>query len=103
VVKELRKLFYSTQNACVNSTHLLECFQKRVEESYGFSYNNLNLDEVIDCLDYGGGEMTFNYFNRLMKKAISKRKKELGLSSKKKTENDYPESSVDKKKAGELK
>ena len=43
-------------------------FNKMCTEYYGEeTYNDHNLDQIIDCLDYGQREMEFEEFDELMK------------------------------------
>ena len=43
-------------------------FDVMCEKYYGNeTYNDHDLDQIIDCLDYGQGEMDFEEFDELMK------------------------------------
>jgi hypothetical protein len=42
-------------------------FDKFVEAKYGFHYSDLDMDTIIDSLDYGTANMTFAEFDKLMK------------------------------------
>jgi hypothetical protein len=47
-------------------------FNAMCEEYYGEEkYSDHDLDQIIDCLDYGYGEMDFGEFDELMKEINS--------------------------------
>ena len=47
-------------------------FDSLVENEYGYHYSDKDVDEIIDCLDYGLSEMSFEEFDKIMKKHTDK-------------------------------
>ena len=41
---------------------------RQIMDEYGFHYSDKDMDEIIDCLDYGTSTLSFNSFKRLMEK-----------------------------------
>ena len=69
--KELRRLFrYLTTS--VYHANLLR-FMLLSEKIYDVNYNDGDLDEIIDAVDYGTGRLSFHEFDLLMKKEKKKK------------------------------
>ena len=43
-------------------------FDMLVEKKYGFHYSDKDIDEIIDCIDYGHGELSFEEFDEIMRR-----------------------------------
>ncbi|KKL85540.1 hypothetical protein LCGC14_1953670, partial [marine sediment metagenome] len=41
-------------------------FDELIEEIYVFHYSDVDKNNIIDCVDYGLGKMSFKIFNKLM-------------------------------------
>ena len=50
-------------------SYLRSQFDRAVTEEYGFHYSDRDLDEIIDRLDYGHGEMSFKEFDKIMRQS----------------------------------
>lgn len=50
-------------------------FDELVEEEYGYHYSDKDIDEIIDCVDYGNGFLTFCKFDRLMRENMTTKNK----------------------------
>ena len=46
------------------------------DKIYGLTHNDLDLDEIIDTLDYCTNDVDFDEYKRLMKEAKKERKRE---------------------------
>lgn len=66
-MSELRKLFYKMQKLSNDMSNNKSRFDELIEEKYGYHYSDKDLDEIIDCVDYGHSTMTFREFNRIMR------------------------------------
>lgn len=66
-MSELSKLFYKMQKLSNEISDNKHRFDELIEEKYGYHYSDKDLDEIIDCVDYGHGRMTFQEFSRIMR------------------------------------
>lgn len=46
----------------------------QIRKEYEFHYSDADIDEIIDCLDYGQGTISFRKFIELMNEEKEKRK-----------------------------
>lgn len=66
-MSELSKLFYKMQKLSKEISNNKARFDRLIEDKYGFHYSEKDLDEIIDCIDYGNGNMTFKEFDKIMR------------------------------------
>jgi len=64
--KRLRQLLKQINEAAIFVAKNKAEFDDLIEEKYGFHYSDQNLDEIIECLDYGATRMSFQEFNKAM-------------------------------------
>lgn len=74
-MSELSKIFYKMQKLAVQQSQLKPRFDQLIEEKYGFHYSDVDLDKIIDCVDYGQGTMTFREFNQIMMDRMTESRK----------------------------
>lgn len=65
-LSEMKRLFEECRDRSYELRRLREEFDDLQEEHYGFVYNNRDMDDIIDVIDIGGGNMTFNQFHKRM-------------------------------------
>jgi hypothetical protein len=71
----MRKQFYKARNAAAIHLEEKTKFDRMIEEYYGFHYSDLDMDVIIDSLDYGTHSgLSWMEFKRLMKVAESEKK-----------------------------
>lgn len=66
-MSEVKKLIDKISKLANEYSRLKVKFDSAVVREYGFHYSDRDLDEIIDCLDYGHGGMSFNEFDEIMK------------------------------------
>jgi len=65
--KKFRQLFYRLNHLAIKTKNIGDDFHDGLEERYNSTYSDNDIDQIIDCLDYGLGRMTFPKFKKLMK------------------------------------
>lgn len=63
---EMKRLFEECRDRSYNLRKLREIFDGFQEEHYGFIYNDRDMDDIIDAIDMGGGNITFDRFHKRM-------------------------------------
>lgn len=66
---KFKRLFCQVQSAAVSLSAIRSVFDAEIKERYGFHYSDKDIDEIIECLDYGFDTMTFEKFKALMQEA----------------------------------
>ncbi len=68
--KELQNKFEQLKKLAIDK-HTADCeFAKLVENKYGFHYSDRDLDQIIECLEYGwDSTLTFKKFEHIMQEA----------------------------------
>ncbi len=64
-----KKLFEQVKADASRSFGSLHKLCEQEEKQYGYTHNDKDLDQIIDSLDYGTGDMTFEEYEELMKGA----------------------------------
>ena len=64
-IRDLEKALKEHRKHACSFFEALKQIQMISEEIYGFSYNERDMDEIIDNIDYGGG-MTFEHFDKVI-------------------------------------
>lgn len=59
-------MFYRVQRLANNLSVIRTVFDLEIEKRYGFHYSDKDIDGIIDCLDYGSGELSFTEFKKLL-------------------------------------
>ena len=65
-LSEFRRLFERVQKLANKLTTVRSALDLEIDSRFGFSYSDFSEDEIIDCLDYGLGEIEFSKFMKLM-------------------------------------
>lgn len=60
------KLFEEVKRLCLEYKKKSHKLDKQIEEKFGFHYSDFDMDNVIDTLDYGTDNISFNDFIKLM-------------------------------------
>ena len=63
---EMKRLFEGCRDRSYELRKLREEFDRFQEKHYGFIYNDRDMDDIIDVIDIGEGDMTFNRFHKRM-------------------------------------
>lgn len=63
---KMKRLFEECRDRSRELRRLREEFDNFQEKHYGFIYNDRDMDDIIDAIDMGGGDMTFNQFHKRM-------------------------------------
>jgi hypothetical protein len=67
--KEIKTQLRKVNNLSIKLIHEDQKFVYMCREYYGeITYNEMDKDQIIDCLDYGHGKISFKEFNEIMKK-----------------------------------
>ena len=66
-MSDLSKLFYKMQKLANEISDNKSKFDELIQDKYGYHYSDEDLDEIIDCVDYGHGHLTFREFNQIMR------------------------------------
>jgi len=70
--KEIKTQLRKVNNLSIKVNEEDQKFVYMCREYYGeITYNEMDADEIIDCLDYGHGKISFKEFNEIMKKINS--------------------------------
>lgn len=70
--KQMRKMMKRVNRLAMASNKAATQFAEMCELYYGeVSYNSADEDTVIDCLDYGQGEMDWKEFDAIMRRINS--------------------------------
>ena len=64
--KSLKAQFNKVQKIAANALYERRKLDKLIEKEYGFSYSDTDDDLIIDSLDYGTSEITFEDFTSRM-------------------------------------
>ena len=63
---EMKRLFEGCRDKSYELLKLRMEFDSFQEKHYGFNYNDRDMDDIIDVIDMGDGDMTFNRFHKRM-------------------------------------
>ena len=63
-----KQFFDKVQTMSIAWNELKHLFDMRVEEKYGYHYSDEDIDEIIDCIDYGNGSISFEEFDEIMRR-----------------------------------
>ena len=66
-MSKLSKLFYKCQKLSSQHQEILRELDTLIVEKYGYHYNDEDLDDVIESLDYGHVTLTFREFDKIMR------------------------------------
>ncbi len=70
--EKLKKLLKKMNHLSCEIHKYKKDFDELIEEIYGFHYSDVDKDNIIDCVDYGLGKMSFKEFDKLMKEGSKK-------------------------------
>lgn len=63
---DLQKLFKKIYDAAHVIAEFKSAMDQLIIEKYGYHYSDKDLDTIIECLDYGVADCTYNEFNKMM-------------------------------------
>ena len=64
--KSLRQLFEAAKKAARKKAQIRAELDERIINKWGFHFSDVDADQIIDCLDYAQGSMTFEEFVEIM-------------------------------------
>lgn len=73
-LSKMKKLFDQAVDATRVYHDAMGMLTDAEEEMYGFNHNDMEMDDIIDCVDYPQGKMTFKQYHKRMMET----KKEIG-------------------------
>lgn len=68
---KLDKKFYDkVVKLAIDWAEIKQEFDSKVENTWGYHYSDSDIDEIIDSIDYGHGDLEYNRFRELMGEPI---------------------------------